>query len=83
MKAFILSIISIFIFNLTIGQNIPQRINYQAVAHDANGNILSNQSLNVTVSILSGSASGTIEYQETHTVNTNQFGLFYFLNSYN
>jgi hypothetical protein len=78
MKPIFLSIITLFIVTFSIGQNIPQRINYQAVAHDANGNVLSNQSLNVTISILSGSATGTLEYQESHNANTNQFGLFYF-----
>src|SRR5690606_31489528 len=59
-------------------QNIPQRINYQAVAHDATGNPLSNQSVSATVIIRSGSTTGTVVYQETHAVTTNQFGLFYY-----
>ena len=54
----------------------PAGINYQAVARDGQGAILVNKNLNVQFSIRSGSATGTIEYQETHFVNTNDFGLF-------
>jgi hypothetical protein len=51
-------------------------INYQAVARNSNGTILGNQALQVRFSILSGSASGNVQYQETHDVTTNQLGLF-------
>jgi hypothetical protein len=53
-----------------------QFINYQAVARDASGDILSNKALVVEVSILEGSVSGTTVWQEGHSVSTNGFGLF-------
>ena len=75
----ILSILAIsFFVNTIIAQSVPQKINYQAVAHDANGDVLANKNLNVTVGILSGSAVGTLVYEETHSVTSNQYGLFYF-----
>ncbi len=37
---------------------------------------MSNQTVNVRFSIREGSASGSITYQETHSLTTNQFGLF-------
>ncbi|MBC9934675.1 beta strand repeat-containing protein [Chitinophaga qingshengii] len=51
-------------------------INYQAVARNANGTILSGQSLQIRFTILSGSPSGNVQYQETQDVTTNQLGLF-------
>ena len=57
-------------------QNAPQGINYQAVARDAGGNILGNQSVNVKMIILEGSANGTALYEETHQDTTDAFGLF-------
>jgi hypothetical protein len=50
--------------------------NYQGVARDNNGGILSNQPISIRISILDGSVSGISEYIETHDVTTNQFGLF-------
>ncbi len=61
-------------------------INYQAVAIDENGKAIPGMDMNgqpihdktirVRFSILSGSASGSILYQETHTTNTDPHGLF-------
>ncbi|RAJ87443.1 collagen triple helix repeat protein [Chitinophaga dinghuensis] len=51
-------------------------INYQAVARNANGTTLPNQSLQVRFTVLSGSPAGNVQYQETQDVTTNQLGLF-------
>ncbi|WP_213086999.1 hypothetical protein [Chitinophaga agrisoli] len=51
-------------------------INYQAVARNTNGTMLANQAVNVRISILGGAANGPVQYQETHSVTTNQLGLF-------
>lgn len=54
----------------------PDAVNYQAVARNSSGALLANQSLDIRIGIYSG-AGGTIqEYEETHTVTTNQFGQF-------
>ncbi len=50
--------------------------NYQGVARDNGGNVLANQNVGLQLSVLSGSISGTVEYSESHTVTTNDFGLF-------
>lgn len=55
---------------------VPQRFNYQGVARDASGNVLSSHIITLRVSVLNGGATGTSVYQETHSVVTNQFGLF-------
>jgi len=51
-------------------------INYQAVARNTNGTVLSNQAVKVKISILGGSANGAVQYMEEHSANTNQLGLF-------
>ncbi len=53
----------------------PQSFKYQAVVRDADGNLISNQSVDIRISIRNGSAGGTIVYQETFDETTNQFGL--------
>jgi hypothetical protein len=51
-------------------------INYQAVARKLNGTVVANEDVSVRISILGGSPDGTVQYQETHSVTTNQLGLF-------
>ena len=55
---------------------VPQGVGYQGVATDANGIELVNQSISIRASVLSGSATGTIEWEETHSTSTDTFGLF-------
>lgn len=54
----------------------PQSIPYQAVARDANGNILGNQSLTIRMSVLDSIINGPVIYQEVHNATTNSLGLF-------
>jgi|GEM_PF-791430 len=75
MKKFTL-IILFFLAFLIANAQAPQSFNYQAVARDASGNIIANQILAIRISILQGSSSGTLVYQESHNPITNQFGLF-------
>ncbi|CAN5290208.1 hypothetical protein BH09BAC1_BH09BAC1_02620 [soil metagenome] len=55
---------------------IPQAINYQAVARNANGSVAANVTATVRITVLSGTANGTAQWVETHGVTTNAFGLF-------
>ena len=55
---------------------VPQGVGYQGVATDANGIELVNQAISIRASVLSGSATGTIEWEETHATSTDTFGLF-------
>jgi len=52
-----------------------QAFNYQAAVRDGSGNLITSQALNVLISIINGSESGPVVYQETHAVTTNEFGL--------
>jgi hypothetical protein len=66
--------ILLFIFLQSHGQ-APEAFNYQAVLRDASGNPKVTASVNITISILQGSSSGTVVYTENHSISTNQFGL--------
>ena len=73
MNKILLTLISILFCAITFAQNVPQGINYQAIARDAAGAELANDTLIVQFSVLNGAA---ISWQETHTVTTNDFGMF-------
>ena len=53
----------------------PDAMSYQAVIRDASNELVSNQSVGMQISILQGSASGTVVYTETQTPTTNANGL--------
>jgi len=53
----------------------PQAINYQAVARDSAGAILTNRNISVRITILEDSAAGPSIYQEVHNPECNSFGL--------
>ncbi|HET7732739.1 MAG TPA: tail fiber protein [Paludibacter sp.] len=53
----------------------PQKLNYQAVIRNSANAILSNTQVGIRISILQGSASGTVVYTETQTPTTNANGL--------
>ena len=61
--------------NTAIAQ-APQAIPYQGVARNASGNILSNQSIGLRLSIMDLIPAGTVVYSETHTTATTNLGLF-------
>jgi len=55
---------------------VPQGVGYQGVATDSDGIELVNQAISIRASILSGSANGTVVWEETHATTTDDFGLF-------
>ena len=76
MKKTLFILASVLFCAISFSQTVPQSINYQAIARDANGDELTNQSLTVKLSVISGTSTGTVSWQEKHTVTTNDFGLF-------
>ena len=74
MKRLFYSII-VLMLSATVFAQAPQSFKYQAVARDANGDVIANQKVSFQISILQGSESGTAVYTETHVDSTNQFGL--------
>ena len=72
-KVYLFGVLSLFV-SIAYAQT-PHGMNYQAVARNSSGAILSNQSIGVRITITNGNAGATL-YQETDTATTNQFGLF-------
>ena len=81
------TLIAVLIGLHAVAQNIPpQAINFQGVAIDKNGipvpgmdelgNPIQNSAIRVRFSILTGTATGTISYQEEHLTTTDEFGRF-------
>ena len=69
--------IILFLFSLFLASGqTPQKINYQAIARNSSGNIISNQTVSVKFTIRSGGISGIIVYEETSLLTTNPQGLF-------
>ena len=76
MKKTLLTLLSVLFFAITFAQSVPQGINYQAVARDANGDVLMNQTLTIQFSVISDVTTSAISWQETHQDTTNAYGLF-------
>ena len=53
MKQILLTLTSVLFCAITFAQTVPQRINYQAVARGANGDVLTNQALIIQFSVFS------------------------------
>ena len=79
-KTFLLSVVLAlfmgFSFYDVFAQAPPEGFNYQAVARDATGALIKNQNISIRISLMSGGPTGTVQWQETHSLNTNDFGLF-------
>ena len=71
----IYTILTSIILTANVFAQSPEGINYQAVIRDASSNILSNQTVGIQFQLLQGSPTGTAVYTETHTTNTDNFGL--------
>src|ERR1043166_3757257 len=69
-------IIALFSLHSTQSQTLPQGINYQAVARNSLGDLITNKQISVRTSILDGASNGTVLYSETFTPTTNVYGLF-------
>lgn len=62
---------------LTMAQQVPYGINYQAVARDSYGNELTSEQIDIRFTVFSGTPQGDIQYQEVHyEVSTSRYGVF-------
>ncbi|HHG84292.1 MAG TPA: hypothetical protein ENJ82_06040 [Bacteroidetes bacterium] len=71
----LLTLIGLLVSSFLWGQ-VPEGVNYQAIARDANGNIIPNQSISLRMSILENSINGNLVYEESHFVSTDDLGQF-------
>ena len=66
----------LFIFPSSLLAQSQYAFNYQGLARDAEGDPISNQEVSIRISILKGSESGDLMFQEVHQLSTNERGLF-------
>jgi hypothetical protein len=66
-----------FYLSTTFGQS-PEKMSYQAVIRDANGNLITNKQISMQISILEGSIASGAVYIEIQTPTTNANGLVSF-----
>lgn len=62
--------------NDLLAQTVPKGFNFQSVARDEAGNIITNSDLGVKISVVKGTEAGDEVYTETHTAATDHVGLF-------
>lgn len=71
----IFTLLTVSIFSTAIFAQAPEKVSYQAVLRDGSSNLIINQSVGLKVSVLQGSATGTVAFSETHNTSTNANGL--------
>jgi hypothetical protein len=77
MKKILLLLLVIAIgFSTQLLAQAPLRINYQGVARNNFGTTINNQTISLRLSVREGSSGGSVVYSETHTINTDQYGVF-------
>jgi hypothetical protein len=75
MKSLLFAFFSCIAF-FSANAQVPQAIKYQGVIRTNNGDLLSDSTFNVKISIHDLTANGTIIYEEIHATTTNPFGSF-------
>ncbi len=77
MKKTTLLLVFLFITAVSlIAQEVPSGMKYQAVARDANGQVLSLKTVGLEIELLAGGVDGKTSFSEVHQVTTNVLGLF-------
>lgn len=64
-----------FLIFIGLHAQSPEGFNYQAVVRNSSGEVLTNQSVGIRMTLIQGSANGSNVYRETFTKTTNGFGL--------
>ena len=70
-----LIIMSLLIIPILGISQAPQRINFQSILRNTTGEIVTNSSVRLRISILRGTTTGTLVYSETHAKMTDAGGL--------
>lgn len=72
----IIQIIVLLITTMTFGQVPPELISFRAIALNSGGSPVTNTTIAIKFSILEGSASGTVIYEEVHHPTTDANGAY-------
>ncbi|MBL0147184.1 MAG: hypothetical protein IPP48_17245 [Chitinophagaceae bacterium] len=75
-KYLVILMVALAGFITQIQAQAPLRINYQGVARNSFGTTINNKQISLRLSVHDGSASGATVYSESHTINTDQYGVF-------
>jgi len=75
MKKLINLILFVLLASFNIYSQVPEKLNYQAVVRNASGEIISNQSVDMRISIIDSIMGGDVLYRETQTKTTNDYGV--------
>jgi uncharacterized protein (TIGR02145 family) len=79
LQKIVLFLIAIYSFGLSsLYAQVPDAINFQAIARDADGEVMANTNIQLRLTILEGAADGTEVYQELRALTTNDYGSFSF-----
>ena len=65
----------VFFLSLGIYAQMPEKISYQAIIRNTDGEIIGNSTIGIKISILQQSMNGEEVYQESHLPLTNENGL--------
>ena len=65
----------LLVLSVNICAQAPQKMSYQAVIRNSNNSLIVSTPIGIKVSVLQGSANGTVTYSETQVQNTNINGL--------
>ena len=69
------TILAVLLISTTSWAQAPEKITYQAVVRDASNQLVVNQQIGMQISILQGTANGTVACTETKTPTSNANGL--------
>ena len=61
-----------------MAQEVPQAINFQAIARDANSEVMANTPIMIQLTIIDGAPDGQLVYREIRSLTTNAYGSFSF-----
>lgn len=75
MKKLLTSLIAVFITLSTLLAQSPDKMSYQSVIRNANGELIKNRSVGMRISVLQASTTGTEVYSETQITTSNDNGL--------
>lgn len=78
MKKIIFTVCLLMAAMFLTAQDVPQAINFQAIARDANSEVMANTPIMIQLSILDGSPEGELIYREIRSLTTNAYGSFSF-----
>ncbi|TDD93611.1 hypothetical protein [Flavobacterium cellulosilyticum] len=71
----ILTILFFMTVTLNVFAQTPEKMSYQAIIRATDNTLISNSNVSLKIIIHQGAVNGTVVYQETHTVITNNNGL--------